>query len=31
MRIIRRPYEWVRRPWPDDRVVRLAVTVSTLS
>ena len=30
MRIIRRPYQWVRRPWPDDRVVRLAVTVSTL-
>ena len=30
MRIIRRPYEWFRRPWPDDRVVRLAVTVSTL-
>ena len=30
MRIIRRPYEWLRRPWPDDRVVRLAVTVSTL-
>src|SRR5262245_44704496 len=30
MRIIRRPYEWFKRPWPDDRVVRLAVTVSTL-
>ena len=30
MRIIRRPYQWIRRPWPDDRVVRLAVTVSTL-
>jgi uncharacterized membrane protein len=30
MRIIRRPYEWFRRPWPDDRVIRLAVTVSTL-
>ncbi len=30
MRIIRRPYQWFRRPWPDDRVVRLAVTVSTL-
>ena len=24
MRIIRRPYQWLRRPWPDDRVVRLA-------
>ena len=30
MRVIKRPYEWFRRPWPDDRVVRLAVTVSTL-
>jgi hypothetical protein len=30
MRIIRRPYAWIRRPWPDDRVIRLAVTVSTL-
>ena len=30
MRIIRRPYQWLRRPWPDDRVVRLALTVSTL-
>jgi hypothetical protein len=30
MRIIRRPYEWVRRPWTDDRVIRLAVTASTL-
>jgi hypothetical protein len=30
MRIIRRPYEWFKRPWPDDRVVRLALTVSTL-
>ena len=30
MRIIRRPYEWFKRPWPDDRVVRVAVTVSTL-
>src|SRR5262245_19379255 len=29
MRIIRRPYQWFTRPWPDDRVVRLAVTVST--
>jgi hypothetical protein len=30
MRIIRRPYRWATAPWPDDRIVRTAVTVSTL-
>jgi len=29
-RIIRRPYEWVKRPWPDDRVVQVATTIACL-
>src|SRR5262245_39120621 len=29
-RIIRRPYEWVRRPWPDDRVIQVATTIACL-
>ncbi|WP_117000754.1 hypothetical protein [Desertimonas flava] len=29
-RIIRRPRTWVRSPWPDDRIIRTAVTVATL-
>src|SRR5215212_6974894 len=29
-RIVRRPTEWVERPWPTDRIVRLAVTVFSL-
>src|SRR4051812_20187931 len=29
-RIVRRPVEWARRPWPTDRVVRVAVTAFTL-
>jgi hypothetical protein len=29
-RIVRRPYRWARRPWPNDRVVRVVCTVVTL-
>ena len=30
MRIIRRPYEWIKRPWPDDRVVQVATSIAVL-
>ena len=30
MRVIRRPYGWARRPWPDDRVVQVSFTIATL-
>ena len=29
-RIIRRPYEWAKRPWPDDRVVQVATSIAVL-
>ena len=29
-RIVRRPTEWAQRPWPNDRIVRYAVTVFSL-
>ena len=29
-RVIRRPYEWMKRPWPDDRVVQVATTIACL-
>ena len=29
-RIIRRPYGWVKRPWPDQRVIQVATTVACL-
>ncbi len=29
-RIIRRPYEWAKRPWPDDRVIQVATTIACL-
>jgi len=27
---VRRPYDWARRPWPDERIVKTAVTAATL-
>jgi hypothetical protein len=30
MRLIRRPYTWATRPWPDDRIIRTAATFVTL-
>ena len=30
MRIIRRPYTWATRPWPDARIIRTAATFITL-
>src|SRR5687768_13551042 len=30
MRVIRRPYQWVTRPWPDDRVVQVATSIAVL-
>jgi hypothetical protein len=29
-RVVRRPVEWVRRPWPTERVVQVAVTAFSL-
>jgi hypothetical protein len=30
MRVGRRPYQWVKRPWPDDRVVQVATSIAVL-
>lgn len=30
-RVFRRPVEWVKRPWPDDRVIQVAITIATLA
>jgi hypothetical protein len=29
-RVVRRPAEWIRRPWPTERIVRVAVTAFSL-
>ena len=29
-RVVRRPHGWFTRPWTDDRIIKLAVTLSTL-
>jgi hypothetical protein len=30
-RIVRRPADWARRPWPNDRIMRFVVTVFSLT